>query len=197
MNRVTIAPVAVLLLALPSAGRAQEHGWWTTGAIGQTWFSPAAHRDGTSFGPGPGLGADVGVRRSAGSLEFGLAVEVQPSALRASDSASAVQLSAVPFSRTGVVLSLAHPVHRTGGATLLLDLAVRGDIWTLSSASRRTRLGAGAGIALRFGTGPLRFENRLTSGISQSVFSGDDLAEGYRRTAMAWVRMEMGVLIRM
>lgn len=195
MSKCASLCAALLLLTVPGIGAAQQAGGWVvSGSVGQAWFSKAATGEGTDFGPSPGLAVNMGVTRRFARWEASLTAETRPSVLRASDSVSVLQISALDFGRTGLTLALGRTLSRTGAMAVVAGAGVRLDAWTLPEDERRWRAGAETHAALRFDAGAIVLENRLTLGISGSPFVTADLPDGYRRTALTW--MELGVGVR-
>ncbi|HET8632573.1 MAG TPA: hypothetical protein VFL88_00385 [Gemmatimonadales bacterium] len=189
---------ALLLLAVPGIGTAQQPGGWAvTGSVGQTWFSKAATGESTDFGPSPGLAVSLGVTRRFAGWEASLEADTRPSALRASDSVSVLEISALSFGRTGLTLGLGRTLALAGSASVITGAGLRLDGWTLPEDEHRWRAGAEAHGALRFGLGAVTLENRLTVGMSGSPFDAADLPDGYRRHALTWMQVGMGVRVEL
>lgn len=187
---------ALLLLAVPGIGTAQQPGKWAiTGLVAQSWFSRAATGEATTFGPSPGLAASLGVSRRLGSWEASLSAESRPSVLRAADSVSVLELSALSFGRSGLAFSLARTVSHAGPASVIAGAGLRMDGWTLPEDEQRWRAGGELHAALRFDAGAVVLENRLTLGLSGSPFDAADLPDGYTRHTLRWMEVGLGVRV--
>lgn len=187
---------ALVLLAVPSPGAAQQPAAWVVSAsTGQTWFGTAATGEATDFGPSPGLTVSLGVTRRFDRWEASLGADNRPSVLRASDSISVLQISSLSFGRTGLTLTLGRMLARAGSASVIAGGGVRVDGWTLPEDEHRWRAGAEAYAALRFDTGAMVFENRASLGLSGSPFDAADLPEGYRRHTLTWMQVGVGVRV--
>lgn len=186
----------LMLLAVPKSGMAQQPGpWRITGTAGQTWFGPAAESDGTRFAPSSGFGLGFGVSRTQSQWEIGLALESRPSVLRASDTASVVQIASVSFRRSSAVLGAARMVGHAGKAAFIAGAGLRADMWTLSEADNRLRLGGEMRLGLRLDAGPFLVENSVQAGMSASPLDADDLPEGYRKRTLRWIGVGMTVSV--
>jgi hypothetical protein len=187
---------ALFLLAVPRSGAAQQGaGWSISGSVGQAWFSSAASGESTDFGPSPGLTAGLGVTRRSARGELSLMPDNTPTVLRASDSVSVLQLSALSFGRTGLALSVARNLLRPGQVSAIAGAGLRMDGWTLPEEEHRWRAGVGVHAALRFDAGGLVIENRLAFGLSGSPFDPADLPDGYRRKSLKWMEVGLGVRV--
>jgi hypothetical protein len=187
---------ALLLLAVPGTGAAQQpRRWVVTGSVAQSWFGKTATGEATDFGPSPGLAVSLGVARHLGAWEVSLAADSRPSVLRASDSVSDLQLSSLSFGRTGLALTLGRQLARTASASVFAGAGLRLDGWTLPEDVLHWRAGTEAHLALRFGSGSVSLEDRVTIGISASPFDTADLPEGYERSALRWMSVEIGLRV--
>ncbi len=196
MSMRTYLCAILTLLAVPISGSAQQPGAWRiTGSAEQTWFGPAAENDGTRFAPSSGFGLGLGISRSQSQWEMRLDLESRPSVLRASDSASVVQIASVSFGRSSAVLGAARVVAHVGRAAVVAGAGLRADLWTLSEADNRLRLGGEMRTGLRFDAGPFLVENSVRAGLSASPLDAGDLPEGYRRRALRWIGVGMTVSV--
>lgn len=194
MSMRTYLCAILLLLAVPMSGSAQQPGAWRiTGSAGQTWFGPAAESDGTRFAPSSGFGLGLGISRTLSQWEMGLDLESRPSVLRASDTASVIQIASVSFGRSSAVLGAARVVGYVGRAAFIAGAGLRTDLWTLSEADNRLRLGGEMRVGLRLDAGPFRVENSVRAGMSASPLDAGDLPEGYRKRALRWISVGMAV----
>lgn len=184
----------LMLLAAPIPGAAQQPGHWhLTATVAQSWPTAAADNGATHFGPSPGLAVGFGVSRDIGRWQAGLAIETRPSVLRAADSATIVEIPSVTFGRTGAVLSVSRVFAHLGRAAVVGGAGLRADRWSATAETDRWRLGGLAQLGLQFDAGPLRIENGLRVGLTRSPFEADELPDGYRRTALRWVELAVGV----
>ncbi|HET7109319.1 MAG TPA: hypothetical protein VFI41_00490 [Gemmatimonadales bacterium] len=196
MNKRASVCAALFLLAAPKSGAAQQAaGWAISGSVAQTWFSHAATGESTDFGPSPGLTVGVGFTRHFAKWEASLVADNAPSVLRASDSVSVLQISALSFGRTGLAFLLGRTLSRAGSASVIAGAGVRLDAWSLPEEEHRWRAGGEVHAALRFDAGALAIENRLTVGLSGSPFDAADLPGGYRRETLKWMEVGLGVRV--
>ena len=197
MSKRAIVCAALFLLAVPKSGAAQQAtgGWDISGSVAQAWFSNAATGESTDFGPSPSLMVRLGVTRRFAKWEISFVADNTPSVLRASDSVSVLQISALSFGRTGLAFLLGRTLSHAGSASVVAGAGLRLDTWSLPEEEHRSRAGGEVHAALRFDAGALAVENRLTIGLSGSPFDAADLPDGYRRNSLKW--MEVGVGVRL